>query len=617
LVLLAAAQATGLVKVLTEAVADSPVPRLVKNQSRTQQQLMLTLLFMNVFEVRRPWDLRFYSGDGLALLSGRRHAYGYEHTERFLSQLAQGEPVEQLTNGLASWSSQLWGAQAVLYYVDGHKKAVYSDCLLPRGLVGRLGKILGCRALTLLMDGAGHPLLVETARGDQHLTIGTPSILARYERAAGELSVTTLVIDREGMSAEFLNSLGQQRTVITLLRANQYQGLDSFSNVGKFVPLTLDPDGHVIREVAPAQFSLAMPEPGAEPLWLSVALIRDWSQPVLVSPSASDEPTRWDDDLGKGERWRWLQGQFEATPAPLPATQPKLIPIVSTAATLSPLELAATYRQRWTAQENSIRDFLLPLGLDTNHGYAKTPVENSEVAKVRVTLHKRLEKARTQAEKAYRQSDWNAKRYHQLWERTKQYATQQAQRLHDQAQALVAQGVPAAECERLLQPAQQALDRDLDQRWQHVDRAIERSNAAFEKYQRASIQQRQVLRDLQTLDEHERTMYALDNTKDQIMSVLKLMLVNLFMWVRDQLFPADYAQATPKALLPFFRLPGRVLTFDDRVLVTLRPFNDRALNRDLAEFCQRVNDAHLCLPTGKTLIFYVAESVHPTSDSPP
>jgi len=126
-----------------------------------------------------------------------------------------------------------------------------------------------------------------------------------------------------------------------------------------------------------------------------------------------------------------------------------------------------------------------------------------------------------------------------------------------------------------------------------------------------------LLRDLDALDQQERTLFELDNTKHQIMSVLKLMLVNLLMWVRDRLFPADYAQATPKALLPFFHLPGRVLTFDDRVLVTLRPFNDRALNRDLAEFCQRVNDAHLCLPTGKVLIFRVAESARPISNNPP
>jgi hypothetical protein len=41
-------------------------------------------------------------------------------------------------------------------------------------------------------------------------------------------------------------------------------------------------------------------------------------------------------------------------------------------------------------QENMMRDWLLPLGLDTNHGYRKTPVVNSEVAKKRATLEKRL-----------------------------------------------------------------------------------------------------------------------------------------------------------------------------------------------------------------------------------
>jgi len=232
-------------------------------------------------------------------------------------------------------------------------------------------------------------------------------------------------------------------------------------------------------------------------------------------------------------------------------------------------------------------------------------------------LQKRLEKARAQAEKAHRQSDWNSKRYHQLWDTTKQYSAQQVQRLNEEAQALCAQGVPEAECEQIIQRKRQAIDSDLKARWQQVYHCISRSNAAFEKYQQASIQQRQVLRDLHTLDEQERVMYELDNTKDHIMSVLRLMLVNLLMWTRDHFFPPDYAHATTTRLLPFFRLPGRVLTFEDHVLVTLRPFNDRALNRDLAQFCQRVNDAHLCLPTGKTLVFRVAESAPPTSNSPP
>ena len=87
----------------------------------------------------------------------------------------------------------------------------------------------------------------------------------------------------------------------------------------------------------------------------------------------------------------WWRDGWKAEPIPAPPTQAKLIPIVTTASTCDDAaELATTYRQRWAAQENIIRDFLLPLGLDTNHGYSKTEVGNSEVSKKRVALEKRL-----------------------------------------------------------------------------------------------------------------------------------------------------------------------------------------------------------------------------------
>jgi len=40
------------------------------------------------------------------------------------------------------------------------------------------------------------------------------------------------------------------------------------------------------------------------------------------------------------------------------------------------------------------------------------------------------------------------------------------------------------------------------------------------------------------------------------MTVCKVTLANLAMWVRDHYFPSSYAQATWKRLLPFFQLPG-------------------------------------------------------------
>jgi len=95
-------------------------------------------------------------GDGgaLALLSGRNRAYGYFHTERLLSQMARMNQAEPLTNALAAWTTQLWHppeqqplGNSTAYYIDGHRKPVYTERLIPRGLVGRLRTVLGCRAL--------------------------------------------------------------------------------------------------------------------------------------------------------------------------------------------------------------------------------------------------------------------------------------------------------------------------------------------------------------------------------------------------------------------------------------------------------------------------------------
>jgi hypothetical protein len=189
-----------------------------------------------------------YTADSLALLTGRKRAYGYRYTEAFLSQVAYADGADSFTSALACWSTQLWHPPQALAedtaqphtltcYVDGHRKPVYSDVLLPRGLIGRLGVVLGCRALLLLHDEHGHPLFVTTHRGDQHLTVGVPVFLERYEQHAGNSQVTRMIVDREGMATAFLARLhAQGRHVVTILQTNQYRDLSSFSGVGAFVP---------------------------------------------------------------------------------------------------------------------------------------------------------------------------------------------------------------------------------------------------------------------------------------------------------------------------------------------------------------------------------------------
>ena len=628
LLLLAAAHETGLIAALEQALptGEQVAPRLAHTTPTTRRQSLLTLLFLGVVGLRRTWDLRGYTGEALAWLSGRRRAYGFWHTERFLSQVARAGGDETLTEALAAWTARLWleeppepGQPPPAFYLDGHKKPVYTDHLIPRGLIGRTGKILGCRALLLLHDAAGHPLFATTHRGDLHLTKGTSTFLERYEQAIESSTLTRLIIDREGMAAEFLAALvAQGRTVVTILHANQYQGLASFTEVGDFVPLCRDRAGAVTREVASARFALPLPDHPGQTLPLAAALIRDWRTqvPLVPAPAESPDLERWDADL-KGERWLWWKPGWVATPTPTAPTEPKLIPIVTTTPQVDPVELVQVYTHRWPAQENSLRDFLMSLGLDTNHGYAKHQVENSEVAKHRAGLERKLAKVQRQAQAARERCERAEARSRTLEKHLKRERAQATRTLAERLQVWEQQGVwPFLLCEKREAFQQETAARlaPLQQRKRKAEDAIV---AAFAACERACQQERDLLRQLEDLKASERAMYELDHAKDQTMTVLKLALANLVLWTRDRYFPATYAKATWHRLAPFFRLPGRIVWGTDRVTVELCPFNDRRLTCDLVELCQRVEAAQPRLPDGRSVVLWVGSSCRPVVSAQP
>ena len=619
LLFLAAAAETGLLTQLEHALPPAPDPYCLPlaGSPAVRQRLMLTLLFLGAVGLQRTWDLRGYTADGLALLTGRTHAYGYRYTEAFLSQVARADGAERLTDALACWTTRLWQARtegadhphALTCYVDGHRKPVSSEVLIPRGLIGRLGVILGCRALLLLHDEHGHPLLVTTHRGDQHLTVGVPALLARYEQRAEHSQIARMIVDREGMATEFLAKLyAEGRSVVTILQTNQYRDLSSFSEVGSFVPLRTDTHGQVIREVASARIILPREDHPDAPLCLQVALIRDLRRTVPARPDPEETqcPVCWDADHGRDDL-RWWDADWQATAAPGKETMAKLIPIVTTQEMpkIDVIELAQTYIHRWPVQENVIKDYLRPLGLDTNHGFAKVAMENSEVAKRRTRLEQRLARLKQWARSAATRCSQAHKRRDRLLTAYKSRSKALYQELWKYQCALEKQDLPEYVFRRKLKERKVEIDAELEpldcKAWQ----AYGQCNAEFGKQERHCKEQREVLRALEDLKEQERSMYELDNRKDQVMSVCKVAVANLAMWVRDRYFPASYAQATWKRLLPFLQLPGTITSNTHQVQVELRPFNDRALNRDLAVLCERVNQTSPHLPDGRRLSFTI------------
>ncbi len=94
MLLLAAVAETGLFAQFSQALPPEMIqPRSLRHPDglSTGHRLLLTLLFLGAVELRRTWDLRSYTGDGLALLTGRKRAYSYRYAEDVYATLIGGQ----------------------------------------------------------------------------------------------------------------------------------------------------------------------------------------------------------------------------------------------------------------------------------------------------------------------------------------------------------------------------------------------------------------------------------------------------------------------------------------------------------------------------------------------
>ena len=562
MLLLVAVHQTGLLDVLVRAimeVADPAIPGLSPANPTGVERLLLTLLFLPVAGLARTWDLRSYTGTMLALLTGRERAYSQRYTERFLARLAHAGVAKRLTEVLAKWTWQLWQTASpsseqsdapAVFYVDGHRKAVYSDVLVPRGPIGKLGgKILGCRELVVLHDADGHPLLATTHRGDYHLTIGLPEMLHSYEQATGLVLMQRVVVDREGMAAEFLAQLQQEgRQVVTLLRSDQYQGEGSFQDVGEWQPWRSNRRGEVICEIASARFPLSRPDPADPEITVEVALIRDWRK--LLPVEATDD-RNWLADLNSEQTHFWEEG-WQALPTPAPQMAPKLIPVITTGQGIEATTLAQTYFRRWNWKANAIRDWLIPLNLDVNHGYAKEQVINSELWKrqgvIQGRIHRLEQLSRTSRARLTDLRE-KAKSLQEQMHTSQEKCTELAL----QVVAFEATGQTEQRDYFPLKARQLATDWQVRKLQAKLEKNMARSQDILNTCEGYCQGLRQVLRQQEDLQAHAREMYELDHSKDQIMTLLKVALANLGMWVRDQYFGESYQHCSWQRLLPFFK----------------------------------------------------------------
>lgn len=168
-----------------------------------------------------------------------------------------------------------------------------------------------------------------------------------------------------------------------------------------------------------------------------------------------------------------------------------------------------------------------------------------------------------------------------------------------------------------LKARQKASAWEVHQRKTKLEKHAVRSLGLLTKCEGYCRELRHVLRRQEDLEAQAREMYELDHAKDQIMTLLKLGLANLGMWVRAQYFGESYPHCGWQRLVPFFKLGGWVTTTANEVQLELCAFNNRALVRDLEEVCRKVNAAQVTLPDGRRLVAAVGERLHARFEAAP
>ena len=103
-------------------------------------------------------------------------------------------------------------------------------------------------------------------------------------------------------------------------------------------------------------------------------------------------------------------------------------------------------------------------------------------------------------------------------------------------------------------------------------------------------------------------MYELDDRKDQLVSSLRLCLVNALQLLRDTVFPESYAQSTYKTLIPFIQMDGFVIEHIDHIEIFFDGFWQSAKQRDLVEVVARCNAQRFTAPDGRLLKFAICSS---------
>lgn len=567
---------------LAQANADVPGRVLAAARPRTWAKIV-HLIFLPLLEATRPWQLRYALGDGL--LGVCQIAYRFDTIDRTLGELKHLQVGDALRQSLCrTWVRTLTGANEPLHiYVDAHLKAHWTQLFMPCGHLPLLDRVMPCTRQVLVTNPAGYVWEILDRVGDASLTHELPSLEQELERVTHH-PVTLTIVDREANSVELakIYAKSDHFSLLTLLDTPVSAGLEAgtpefaevFRLTGRWQSLTTEP----AQSLAPA-------------VWA---------------------PTREADD---DPRVFWLV-RDEATlslRAVYALSQPVADCASEVTAGLRGSGACATYRRRWTASENVIRELIGGGNLNENYGYEFREVPN------RLRQHQYAE---AQAQVATTENQLaTVRRQHETL--TIQH-TQQEQALAEQLAELTIAHTKR-EAEGGVRQAAGQSTRRVEQQLAHLAGEAQTQQARHirctEKFERqtreltvrqAELETKRVERQaaLAAIDLTQ-PMFERDLEKDQLMANFQAALLNAHRWCCDRYFTGEWSHVELEtATARIYRQRGHVVYSAERIDVTLAAFDYRA-EHELAEAaCLRFNAAQVHDAEGRLIVMTVAPFKH-------
>lgn len=556
-----------------------PSWKVLHSSPQTIRKKVQSLLYLPMFGMERPYHLLKYHKRGLGILTGSGTRYSYNTLDKFLCEIDKLPIPKIMSEALAQCYIETLCIEIELedgsyFYIDGHAKHVWSSKNIPRVFFTTLKRAERGLHQFFIHSSKGNPLILLTCPGDSRLPGIMFNLIDAFENAIGKRIMKAVIFDREGLSLKIFEEFdSRKKYFITLLRDNQYKGIESFDLKEDFKPLKVEKDkeGHIKKVLA----------------WVA---------------EASYELKDRKEKRKYAVRVALVKKQIEG--------REKLIPIITNLRKKEEQDIARIakrYFDRWPNQENIFKDMMSAIKFDSNHGYKKREVENRVILRKKEEIEENLRGLTRNINVATREVEKVKKELQtleEIYQSHKELLKKESRELY-LSLSRINNVEKRQELLRNLKLTEEKLVKLSEEYPKHLS-ILEQKLRNKEQYLKGLISTRESRqRELATLNLEE-VLYEIRTEKDYIMSNFKILLTNLSHYVKRQYFPQEYHSYTMESMMrAFYHQDGYVKVRKRRIDVTLHSYDEPDLQKTVEYGCTKFNASNLHTLDGQRIWMWV------------